>query len=116
VHHEERAALATLCDQLPTLRAEIARHSAAAQQLLAHIEAQARAGQPVRALLADLLPDDQTGVTRHLETLPSLGPGLSSEERFGCPEGLCDREATTTPAGPLPRCWLTGRFMKLRSG
>jgi hypothetical protein len=116
VHDEERAALAKLCDQLPRLRAEIARHPVATQQLLAHIEAQARAGQPVRALLADLLPVDQSGVTRQLETLPSLGPGRPSEERFGCPDGLCDREATTTPAGPLPRCWLTGRFMKLRSG
>lgn len=112
---DERAALAQLCGQLPSLRAEIARHSVSAQRILARIEERARAGQPVRALLADLLPGDQSGVTRQLEVLPSLGPGRSSEERFRCPDGLCDREATTAPAGPLPRCWLTGRFMKVRS-
>jgi hypothetical protein len=115
VQDDERAALAKLCDQLPALRAEIARQPPATQQLLADIEVHARAGRPVQALLADLLPADETGVTRQLEMLPSMGPGRSSEERFGCPDGLCDREATTTPAGPLPRCWLTGRFMKLRS-
>jgi hypothetical protein len=115
VRDDERAALAELCDQLPRLRVEIARQPAAAQQLLADIEVRARAGRPIRALLADLLPADESGVTRHLEMLPAMGPGRSSEERFGCPDGLCDREATTIPAGPLPRCWLTGRFMKLRS-
>jgi hypothetical protein len=116
VHDEERATVAELCDQLPALRAEIAQHPITAQQLLAHIETQARTGEPVRALLADLLPTGQAPTNRHLEPLPSLGPGRASEERFGCPNGLCDREATTTPAGPLPRCWLTGRFKKLRSG
>jgi hypothetical protein len=112
VHDDERAVLAMLCDQLPTLRAEIARHPTAARELLARIEAEARAGQPVRDLLAELLPGD---ATRQLQPMP-LGPGRASEERFACPEGLCDRAATTTPAGPLPRCWLIGRPMKHRSG
>lgn len=112
---DERAVLAQLCARLPELRAEIARHPTASQQVLAQIEARARAGQPVRDLLAELMPGNESGIVRGLEKLPSLGPGRSSEERFGCPSGTCDREATTAPAGPLPRCWLTGRFMKLRT-
>ncbi|WP_112267900.1 hypothetical protein [Lentzea terrae] len=116
MHDDERAALARLCDQLPGLRAEIAKHPAATRELLARIESRARAGEPVRALLDDLFPPDQAGVTRTFEALPSLGPGRSSEERFGCPARLCDREATTKPAGPLPRCWLTGRFMRRLAG
>jgi hypothetical protein len=116
VHDDERAALAGLCAQLPTLRAEIAKHPAATRQLLARIEAEARAGRPIMGLLAELLGTDHGGVSRQMVALPGLGPGRSSEERFGCPDGACDREEKTTPAGPLPRCWLTGRFMARRSG
>jgi hypothetical protein len=116
VHDDERQALATLCKHLPRLRAEIAAHPAASRELLARIEERARADEPVVNLLAELFPAGQTGVSRGLEPLPSLGPGQASRERFRCPDGRCDREETTTPAGPLPRCWLSGRFMKLRSG
>lgn len=115
MHDEERAALTGLCAQLPELRAEIVKHPVATQQLLARIEAEARAGRPVLSLLAELLGTDHAGVGRQMVALPGLGPGRPSEERFGCPDGACDRETKTTPAGSLPRCWLTGRFMVRRS-
>lgn len=115
MHDNERVAVAELCEHLPRLRAEVAAHPAASRELLVLIEQRARSGEPVRDLLAELFPGGQTGVSRGLEHLPSLGPGQASVERFRCPDGRCGREGTTTPAGPLPRCWLTGRFMKLRS-
>ncbi len=110
MHDEERAALAGLCAQLPELRVEIAKHPVATQQLLARIEAEGRARRPILTLLAEL-GIDCAAVRREMVPLPGLGPGRPSEERFGCPDGACDREAKTSPAGPLPRCWLTGRFM-----
>lgn len=116
MHEDERRALATFCEHLPRLSAEIAAHSNASRELLTRIERRARTGKPIRDLLAELFPAGQTGVSRGIRPLPWLGPGEASAERFRCPDGRCDREGTTTPAGPLPRCWLTGRFMKPRSG
>jgi hypothetical protein len=114
VHDDEQAALARLCDQLPELRREMARFPTV-RQLLADIETEARAGRPIRGLLSELSIDPDEN-TRQLTPLPGVGPGRASEERFGCPEDLCDRSATPAPAGALPRCWLTGRFMTRRSG
>ena len=111
---DERAAVAQLCDHLLQLRREIERYHADARQQLADIEAEARAGRPIRGLLSKLPADPEENL-RELAALPRLGPGRASEERFGCPDDLCDRTARTTPAGPLPRCWLTGRFMARRA-
>lgn len=115
MHDDERAVLASLCGQLPELRREMARFPAAVQQLLADIETEARAGRPIRGLLSELSIDPDENTRQH-SPLPGVGPGRASEERFGCPEDLCDRATTTVPAGALPRCWLTGRYMTRRSG
>lgn len=107
---EEERALTALCDQLLALRAECG-HSAARRELLARIEDEARDRRPILGLLAQLLGTDPAAVSRQIVTLPGLGPGHANEEQFGCPDGACRRTATTTPAGPIPRCALTSRYM-----
>lgn len=113
VDEQERALLTQLCDQLPALRAE-AGHSPSAARLLALIEANARAHQPFLDLLAELLNADPTAVSRQFGALPGIGQGRANVERFGCPDGSCDRMAGTVPAGPIPVCPLTGRAMVRR--
>ncbi|TYB57674.1 hypothetical protein FXF51_39970 [Nonomuraea sp. PA05] len=108
----ERLALATLCEELPELRAECARQSAARQALLARVESEAQARRPVLGLLAELLGTGPDGAVRALGTaLPGSGPGQADEERFGCPDRACVRVAFTLPAGPAPRCRVTGEPM-----
>ncbi|MEV5576581.1 hypothetical protein AB0L06_41685 [Spirillospora sp. NPDC052269] len=107
--------LARLCDQLPALRREVAEHSNAAEDLLDRIEDGARSGRPVAALLDELeaaLDDDE--VRGGPPRLPNLPPQPPSEERFVCPDGRCGREVTPLPAGPVPRCWLNSRLMRLQ--
>jgi hypothetical protein len=111
----ERIALTALCAELPELRAECARQPADRGRLLDRVEAEARARRPITALLEQLLgaPPDETA--RSLSSrLPGAGPGRADEELFGCPDGSCDRLATTDPAGPAPRCPLTGHRLKPR--
>lgn len=111
----EREALTLLCAELPALREECARHSEQHTRLLARIEAEAAARRPILGLLATLL--GTTGQeTRHAlgAGLPGAGGGRADEERFGCPDGACARVATTAPAGPVPRCAVTGRTMERR--
>ncbi len=105
----ERQLLAALCDELPALREQCQFESHARQALLSRIEVEARARRPVAALLAELLGSSAEETVRGLSTgLPGAGPGRADEEVFGCPDGACDRLAEAVPAGPLPRCALTG--------
>jgi hypothetical protein len=114
--HAERTALTGLCHQLAELRVEMARQPAWRQELLAHIEDEARARRPILELLARLVGTDPAGVVRALPYgLPGLGAGRADEERFGCPDRACDRVALTVPAGPLPRCLLTDQSMVRRA-
>lgn len=108
----ERLALATLCGELAGLRIECAHQPAKRQDLLARIEAEAKARRPILGLLAELLGMDMGDTTRALGAqLPGIGPGRADEERFSCPDGACDRVATTRPAGPVPRCLVTDQPM-----
>jgi hypothetical protein len=112
----ERLALTALCDELPELRRECALQPANKQQLLlSRIEAEARARRPILALLGELLGTSGTDTVRGLSTsLPGAGSGRADEEHFGCPDGACDRVASTVPAGPVPRCLITGLPMTTR--
>lgn len=101
----ERRALTMLCGELSELRAESGQHPPDKQQLLAQIEAEARARRPILGLLAELMGINREETVRALAGgLPGTGPGHADEERFGCPDGACDRVCTTYPAGPVPRC------------
>ncbi|WP_242910743.1 hypothetical protein [Actinomadura terrae] len=109
----ERWALGALCDDLPALRDHCTDEPE--QRLLSRIEAEARARRPIRALLADLIGGDPSGTTRGPGSgLPGGGPGRADEEVFGCPDGACDRTAPGVPAGPFPRCGITGLLMAPR--
>jgi hypothetical protein len=115
VETEERHALTNFCIELDGLREECAFLSENRRHLLERIEAEARARRPIVALLAELLNASREGTTRTLaEGLPGVGPGQADEERFRCPDGACDRVGGTTPAGPVPRCRVTGQPMKRR--
>ncbi len=104
-----------LCDELPVLRELCAVDSTDKQLLLARIETEARARRPVAALLGELLGADTTDPARGVGTsLPGAGPGRADEEIFGCPDSACDRIADALPAGPIPRCLLTGLPMSRR--
>jgi hypothetical protein len=108
----ERLALTALCEELPELRAECARQTAARRLLLARIEAEAQARRPILDLLADLLGAEPDSAVRALGTgLPGAGPGQADEEQFVCPDNACARVAYTLPAGPAPRCRVTGTSM-----
>ncbi|MEU1550819.1 hypothetical protein [Nocardia sp. NPDC005745] len=109
----ERAALTGLCSGLHALRAECARWPEARQQLLARIETEARARRPIEALLAELMGATREETRQMISTsLPGFGPGRADEESFGCPDRACDHVTTTVPAGPVPRCNLTGTLMR----
>jgi hypothetical protein len=115
VETEERRALTSFCLELDGLRKECAFLPERRRRLLERIEAEARARRPIVALLAELLDASQEGTTRTLaEGLPGFGPGQADEEQFCCPDGACDRVDGTTPAGPVPRCLVTGQPMKRR--
>jgi hypothetical protein len=111
----ERLALKALCEELPALRQECAAQPEDKRLLLSRIEVEARARRPILALLGELLDTSGAGTVRGLSTgLPGTGSGRADEERFGCPDGACDRIAHTVPAGPVPRCLITGRPMTVR--
>ncbi|QXJ24285.1 hypothetical protein AGRA3207_005575 [Actinomadura graeca] len=113
----ERVALSALCDELPALREQCAAEPEDKRLLLTRIEAEARARRPILALLGELLGTgaEDTGAVRGLGAgLPGAGPGRADEERFGCPDGACDRTAVAVPAGPVPHCVLTGLPMSGR--
>jgi hypothetical protein len=115
VETEERRALTNFCIELDGLREECAFLSESRRRLLERIEAEARARRPIVALLAELLNASREATTRTLaEGLPGIGPGQADEERFRCPDEACDRVGGTTPAGPVPRCMVTGQPMKRR--
>lgn len=104
-----------VCAELNELRAECARQPADRRQLLARIEAEARARRPILDLLGELLGAGREGTRQMLAVgLPGLGLGQADEESFGCPDGVCDRVGTSPPAGPIPRCPLIGQPMSRR--
>lgn len=100
----ERLALTSLCAELIGLRAEGALQSADKQRLLVRIEEEARARRPILPLLDQLLGTSRTETVRSLGSrLPGAGPGQSDEERFSCPDNVCDRSVVIEPAGAPPR-------------
>lgn len=109
----ERYALTLLCDELAELRAECADQPQDRQHILTRIEAEARARHPILDLLNELLGTSSPEQTlRTLSSgLPGSGSGQADEESFGCPDGACDRVRGTDPAGPVPRCLVTGQPM-----
>lgn len=112
VDASERLALTAFCEELPEIRAECARQTASRQLLLARIEAEAQARRPILDLLVDLLGSEPDSVTRALGAgLPGAGPGQADEEQFVCPDNACARVAYALPAGPAPRCRVTGTPM-----
>ncbi|MEU2042686.1 hypothetical protein [Nocardia niwae] len=112
---DERTALTGLCSGLQNLRAECAHWPDERQQLLARIETEARARRPIEALLAELMGTTREETRQTISTgLPRFGPGRADEESFGCPDRACDHVTTTVPAGPVPRCNLTGTLMRRR--
>ncbi|WP_340682577.1 hypothetical protein LCL61_28435 [Amycolatopsis coloradensis] len=109
----ERLVLTAFCEELPMLRTEIAQHDDAKRTQLSRIEQEAAARRPILHLLGQLLGTDGVTTLRSLSVgLPGAGPGQADGERFGCPDGRCDRVAATAPAGPVPRCQVTGAAMK----
>ncbi|WP_405965382.1 hypothetical protein OG713_40845 [Streptomyces sp. NBC_00723] len=114
VEAAERDALSALCAELPELRAECSQLSEEQRLLLRRIEDRARARRPVLPLLRILLGADPDETRRALSSgLPDAGPGQAAEERFECPDGACARVAFSPyPAGPIPRCLLTGQPMR----
>jgi hypothetical protein len=111
----ERLALAALCDELDSLRAECAHGPDRRRELLERIETEARARRPIVTMLNELLGPASTDIVRTLGSgLPGFGSGRADEEQFGCPDGACDRVEGTYPAGPVPRCRVTGDPMSRR--
>lgn len=105
----ERLALGTLCDELRALRRECAAHAEEKGLLLSRIEREARERRPILALLGQLLGTSGTDTVRGLSSgMPGVGSGRADEETFACPDGACYRVAHAVPAGPIPRCELTG--------
>jgi hypothetical protein len=103
------------CAELTELRAECALQPEHRRELFSRIEKEARARRPILDLMTRLLgasPDE----TRQMIAggLPGLGSGRADEESFVCPDGACDQLRTTLPAGPVPRCRVTGIPMKRR--
>lgn len=112
---QERNALTQLCDELTELRQECALQSEERQRLLARIELEAAARRPITHLLAELMGTSTEETVRTLSAnYPGAGTGQADEEVFGCPDGACDRVDGTSPAGPIPRCPLTGQPMRWR--
>jgi hypothetical protein len=115
MEQDERAVLAIVCEELPSLRAEVGRHSAERSRLFTRIEAEAAARRPIMPLLAELLGTSREDTRQALGAgLPGTGPGRPADELFKCPDGACDRKATAVPAGPVPTCWVTGQAMRRR--
>lgn len=116
MNQREREALTRLCQDLPALRMESARSSERNQRLLARIEEAAAARRPVLGLLAELLdstPDDVLEERRGVAAgLPGAGHGQADAEVFGCPDGACDHQDRTVPAGAPPWCAIVGREMR----
>jgi hypothetical protein len=105
----ERLALGALCDELRELRRECAAQTEEKRLLLSRIEAEARERRPILALLGELLGIGGADTVRGLSSsMPGAGSGRADEETFACPDGACDRVVHTVPAGPIPRCALTG--------
>ncbi|WP_413099892.1 hypothetical protein [Streptomyces sp. Inha503] len=112
---DERLALATLCDELRQLRRECAAQTEEKRLLLSRIEAEARERRPILALLDQLLGTSGADTVRGLSgNLPGAGSGRADEETFACPDGACGRVVHGVPAGPIPRCELTGLPMTSR--
>ncbi|MCZ4125700.1 hypothetical protein O3X23_41115 [Streptomyces sp. H39-S7] len=109
----ERRALGDLCRELPWLRREWAFLTVESRSLLERIEEEARARRPILHLLHELLGTDRAESRQALSAaLPGAGPGQAVEERFLCPDGACDRKASSPhPAGPVPRCALVNQPM-----
>lgn len=110
----ERAALTMVCAELRALLAERDQQPEHRQRLLAEIESRARERSPILDLVRQLLGASPEEVRALGSGLPGFGPGQANEELFGCPDDACDRVCTTTPAGPIPRCALTGQRMVRR--
>lgn len=103
----EASARGKLCGELPALRLECTHQPEAQQRLLAHIEMRARRGQPVAALLTELLGTAIGVGDRSLATgLPGSAEGFPVGETYVCPSQLCDRREHPLPAGALPQCHL----------
>lgn len=114
----ERQALAMLCEELASLRAECAHWPEDKAALLRLIENEVSAHRPIHDLLTRLLGTDplaETSRSSRLSTgLIGGSGGIANEERFGCPDGACSRNVRPAPAGPLPRCTLTGAPLRRR--
>jgi hypothetical protein len=112
----ERHALTGFCEELLELRKECSQLPEDRERLLQRIEEEARTRRPILALLARLLGTDTADTLRALSSgLPGAGPGQADEETFSCPDGACDRKATSPyPTGPIPRCPLTDQRMSKR--
>lgn len=105
--------MTSLCDEFDALREEARRQSGERAQLLDQIVAEAKARRPVLGLLNQLLGTDSDTTLRALGAgLSGVGSGQAREERFGCPDGACDRITVPPPAGALPRCRVTGLPMQ----
>ncbi|MET9001797.1 hypothetical protein [Amycolatopsis sp. Hca4] len=105
--------MTSLCREWDALREEARRHSPDRVQLLDRIAAEAKARRPVLDLISGLLGTDNDTTLRALGAgLPGAGPGRATAERFGCPDGACDRIDVPPPAGALPRCRVTGLPME----
>lgn len=110
---EERAALRSVCGELPELLAEREHLPADRQVLVDRIREEAAARRPILPLLARLVGTSQAETVRSLGPgLPGIGPGRPDEERFVCPDDACDRVVLPDPGAPVPRCHVTDRPMK----
>ncbi|HEX3790659.1 MAG TPA: hypothetical protein VHW44_22540 [Pseudonocardiaceae bacterium] len=114
----EQQALAALCEELVNLRTECAHWPEEKAALLRMIENEATARRPIYDLLSRLLGGDpltETDRSSRLTTgLVGASGGTAGEERFGCPDGACSRSVRPVPAGPVPRCNLTGVRLRRR--
>lgn len=109
---DERAALTSVCVELPELLAERARLAADRRVLVDRIREEAAARRPIVALLAELVGTSRTEAVRSLGAgLPGVGPGRPVEERFVCPDGACDLVVVPEPGAEAPRCNVTNRSM-----
>lgn len=104
---DERAALTSVCRELPHLLAERPRVPADQQALIDDIRTEAAARRPILPLLKRLV-----GARRAGFGLPGVGPGSPDEERCVCPDDACNRTEVPEPGGVIPRCHATGRPMK----
>ena len=111
----ERLALTEFCTELAALRSE-SRLQPETQAMLARLETEARARRPILALLSEFLGAPPEHLVFRWTKFPAASGGQADEERFGCPDSVCDRVCGTQPAGPVPRCLLTGEPMRRLGG